>query len=205
MEETCIKHRLGKVSVKMCDKFGKVLRLEATTNDVSFFKPHRKVEHRNRPETSEIAPLKKSIYSIIDLRGILLGCNRRYPEYLSALDDFSAGNRNLQRFTDPMDIGGQILKGFNFFDRTQQEVLRALQRPEFNLRGIRRADLARFLPDVSLSRISRFLWRLRKFKIIKKVAHIYCYYLTRVGRCAIAAACRIVEQTIVPTLMDTTA
>lgn len=205
MEGTCIKHRLGKVSVKMYDKFGRVLRLETTTNDVSFFKHHRKVEHRNRPETREIAPLKKSIYSIIDLRGILLGCNRRYLEYLSALDDFSAGNRNLHRLTDPMDIGGQILKGFNFFDRTQQEVLRALQRPEFNLRGIRRADLARFLPDVSLSRISRFLWRLRKFKIIKKVAHSYCYYLTRLGRCAISAACRIVEQTIVPTLTDTIA
>jgi hypothetical protein len=31
----------------------------------------------------------------MDLREILLGCNRRYLEYLSSLDDFSAGIRAL--------------------------------------------------------------------------------------------------------------
>jgi hypothetical protein len=30
----------------MYDKLGVVLRIETTTNDVSFFKHHRKVEHR---------------------------------------------------------------------------------------------------------------------------------------------------------------
>ena len=47
---TCIKHRLGKTGVKMYDKFGRVLRLETTTNDVSFFKHHRKVEHQRRAQ-----------------------------------------------------------------------------------------------------------------------------------------------------------
>jgi hypothetical protein len=200
IEGSCIKHRLGKVSVKMYDKFGRVLRLETTTNDVSFFKHYRKVEHRDHHETREVAPLKKTIYSLIDLRGILLGCNRRYLEYLSALDDFSAGDRNLERLTTPKIIDGQTIKGFNFFDRTEQALLRALQRPEFNLRSIRRADLKPFLPEVSVSRITRFLWRLRKFGLIKKVAHSYRYCLTQLGRSAIAAACRITEQTIVHAL-----
>lgn len=40
IEGTCIKHRFGKTGVKMYDKFGRVLRLETTTNDVSFFKHH---------------------------------------------------------------------------------------------------------------------------------------------------------------------
>ena len=35
IEGTCIKHRFGKTGVKMYDKFGCVLRLETTTNDVS--------------------------------------------------------------------------------------------------------------------------------------------------------------------------
>jgi hypothetical protein len=200
IEGSCIKHHLGKVSVKMYDKFARVLRLETTTNDVSFFKHHRKVEHRDHHQTREIAPLKKTIYSLIDLRAILLGCNRRYLDYLSALDDFSSGDRNLHRLTEPKHVNGQMLKGFNFFDRTQQRLLRALQRPEYNLRGIRRADLVRFLPDVSLSRLTRYLWRLRQFGIIKKVAHSYCYYLTRLGRRTIAAACRLTEQTLVPAL-----
>ncbi|WP_299163574.1 MarR family transcriptional regulator [Accumulibacter sp.] len=200
IEGTCVKHYLGKVSVKMYDKFGRVLRLETTTNDVSFFKHHRKVEHRDGHQSREIAPLKKSIYSLIDLREILLGCNRRYLEYLSALDDFSAGDRNLQRLTSPKTVDGHTLKGFNFFDRTQQTLLRALQRPAFNIRGLRRADLARFLPHVSPSGMTRYLWRLRQFGLIKKVAHSYRYYLTRLGRSAIAAACRITEHTIVPAL-----
>ncbi len=78
IEGTCIKHRFGKCSIKMYDKHGIVLRIETTTNDVSFFKHHRKVEHRHGPATRELAPVKKSIYSLIDLREILLGCNRRY-------------------------------------------------------------------------------------------------------------------------------
>jgi hypothetical protein len=73
IEGTCVKHRFGKSSIKMYDKAGIVLRIETTTNDVSFFKHHRKVEHRDRPATRELAPVKKSIYSLIDLREILLG------------------------------------------------------------------------------------------------------------------------------------
>jgi hypothetical protein len=61
IEGTCIKHRFGDASIKMYDKFGQILRIETTTNDVSFFKHHRKVEHRNSPPTRELAPVKKSI------------------------------------------------------------------------------------------------------------------------------------------------
>ena len=203
IEGRCIKHRLGSVSIKMYDKFGRILRLETTANDVSFFKHFRKVEHRDGHESRELAPLKKTIYSLIDLRQILLGCNRRYLEYLSALDDFSAGDRNLDRLVGPKQVDGHTLKGFNFFNRTEQALLRTLQRPEFNLHGVRRADLKPFLPDISVSGITRQLWRLRAFGLIKKVAHSYRYYLTRLGRSTIAACCRLTEQIIVPAMANT--
>ena len=93
IEGTCIKHRFDSCSIKIYDKFGRILRIETTTNNVSFFKHHRKVEHRNGRATREVAPLKKSIYSLIDLREILLGCNQRYLEFLSSLDDHSDGQR----------------------------------------------------------------------------------------------------------------
>jgi hypothetical protein len=35
---------------------------------------HRKVEHRKGPPTWALAPVKKSIYSLPDLREILVGC-----------------------------------------------------------------------------------------------------------------------------------
>jgi hypothetical protein len=200
IEGTCIKHHMGKNSVKMYDKFGRVLRIETTTNDVSFFKHHRKVEHRDGHTTRELAAVKKSIYSLIDLREILLGCNRRYLEFLSALDDFSAGNRSLDKLTTPKEVDGHRLKGFNFFDKTEHSLLCSLQRPQFNISGVRRADLRPFLPHLSAASISRYLKRLRDFGLIKKVSGTYRYYLTRLGRSAIAAACRLSEQIIIPTL-----
>lgn len=184
----------------MYDKFGLVLRIETTVNDVSFFKHHRKVEHREGRSTRELAPLKKSIYSLVDLREILLGCNRRYLEFLSALDDHSAGLRALDRLTEEQHDADRPIKGLNFFKRTEQHLLRALQRPEFNIHGVRRADLIRLLPAFSASALSRQLRRLRLIGVIKRVTATYRYYLTRLGRAAIAAACSITELRIVPVL-----
>ena len=42
IEGTCIKHRFASSSIKMYDKYGCVLRIETTINNVSFFKHHRK-------------------------------------------------------------------------------------------------------------------------------------------------------------------
>jgi hypothetical protein len=200
IEGTCIKHRLGQAQVKMYDKLGCILRIETTANDVSFFKHHRKVEHRDRPSTRELAPLKKSIYSLIDLRDILIGCNRRYLDYLSALDDHSAGSRALERLAEQRRDGDRPIKGLNFFERTEQALLRALKRPEFNIRGLRRADLAAIVPALNPAALSRRLKRLRMLGLLKRVAGTYRYYLTRLGRAAIAAACSITELHIVPAL-----
>ena len=200
MEGTCIKHRFGKSSIKMYDKFALVLRLETTSNDVSTFKHHRKVEHRQGPATRALAPVKKTIYSLKDLRELLLGCNRRYLAFLSALDDFSAGVRALDRLTRPRSTHGKTIKGVNFFHPIEQALLRALHRPAFNIAGVRRADLAPVLTALSPASITRQLTRLRHLGLIKRVTGTYRYYLTRIGRGAIAAASRITEFTILPAL-----
>jgi hypothetical protein len=200
IEGTCVKHRFGKASIKMYDKAGIVLRIETTANDVSFFKHHRKVEHREGPPTRALAPVKKSIYSLIDLREILLGCNKRYLAHLSALDDFSAGVRALDRLTKPHDVDGKTVKGINFFEAGDKALLDALQNPRVNIAGIRRADL---LPDLGMfspGRLSRQLRRLRDIGVIKRVKGTYLYYLTKAGRAAAAAACRIKEAVLVPVM-----
>lgn len=199
IEGTCIKHRFGKSSVKMYDKFGIVLRLETTSNDVSSFKHHRKVEHKDGHTTRQLAAVKKTIYSLIDLRDILAGCNRRYLEFLSALDDHSAGERDLVKLTRSKRHGQRTIKGLNFFERTEQALLRTLQRPEFNIRGLRRADVKPFVP-LSDSALSRQLHRLRALGLIKRVSRSYRYYLTRRGRAAIAAACSLTQFQIVPAM-----
>ena len=173
IEGTCIKHRFGSASIKMYDKFGCVLRIETTTNDVSFFKHHRKVEHRQGPATRALAPVKKTIYSLKDLREILFGCNRRYLAHLAALDDFSAGVRALDRLTKPRSVDGKSVKGINFFDPIDKALLHAMQNPRVNIAGIRRADLLALLDQLSPDRLSRQLRRLRDIGLIKRVTGTY--------------------------------
>lgn len=174
IEGRCIKHCMGAASVKIYDKFDRVLRIETTSNDISFFKHHRKVEHRDGHSTRELASLKKSIYSLIDLRGIMLGCNQRYLAFLDSLDDTSAGQRDLQRLSQPRVSTGseQTVRGLNFFDPAEQRLLKALQHGEFNIHGWRRADLMALVP-MSASALSRQLARLKSIGLIKKVAHTY--------------------------------
>jgi hypothetical protein len=201
IEGTCIKHRFGKASIKMYDKHGIVLRIETTTNDVSFFKHHRKVEHHEGPTTYELAPVKKTIYSLIDLRELLLGCNRRYLAHLSALDDFSAGVRALGRVTRPRTIGDKTVKGINFFAAGDSALLHALQNPEVNIAGIRRGDLLPQLGMFSPTRLSRQLRRLLDLGVIKRVTGTYRYYLTKAGRAATAAAGQLTQTVIIPAMI----
>ena len=162
IEGTCIKHHYGKASIKMYAKRGIVLRIETTSNDVSFFKHQRKLEHRKDPETRELAPVKKTIYSLVDLREILLGCNRRYLAHLSALDDVSGSVRALDRPTRPREVDGTTIRGINFFDPTDKALLEALQNPRVNIAGIRCADLLDELGPVSPGWVSRRLRRMRQ-------------------------------------------
>jgi hypothetical protein len=185
----------------MYDKRGVVLRIETTANDVSFFKHHRRVEHRDRPSTHELAPVKKTIYSLIDLREILFGCNRRYLAHLSALDDFSAGVRALDRLTRPRTVGDKTVKGINFFEAGDNALLHALQNPKLNIAGIRRSEL---LPDLAMfspARLSRQLRRLLDIGVIKRVAGTYRYYLTKAGRAATAAAEHLTTAIIIPAMI----
>jgi hypothetical protein len=144
VEGTRIKHRFGKSSIKMYDKAGIVPRIETTTNDVSFFKHHRKVEHREGPPTRALAPVRKSIYSLIGLREILLRRNRRYLAHLSALDDCSARVRALGRVTRPRDVDGGTVKEINFFAPGDSALSHAPRNPRVNIAGVHRGDL---LPD----------------------------------------------------------
>jgi hypothetical protein len=202
IEGRCIKHYMGAAGVKVYDKFSRVLRVETTVNDVSFFKHHRRVEHKGATATRELAPLKKSIYSLIDLREILAGCNQRYLAFLSSLDDPSAGERDLQRLSQPRVGDDPSVKGLNFFNATDQTLLRTLQRGEFNIHGWRRADLLARV-HLSPSAMSRQLRRMHLLGLIKKVTHTYRYYLTRLGRAAIAAACSLTRFNIVPAMAST--
>ena len=91
------------------------------------------------------------------------------------------------------------VKGLNFFNPAEQRLLQTLQHGEFNIHGWRRADLSAHVP-LSASALSRQLARLRTLGLIKKVVHTYRYYLTCLGRAAIAAACSLTRFNIIPAM-----
>ena len=187
IEGTCVKHRVSKSSIKIYDKFGLVLRIETTTNDVSAFKHYRKVEHRQGPATRALAPVERPSTASRTCVEILLSCDPPLPSI--PLQSWTTSRLASGRSTvSPNPVfKGRNLKGLNFFSRAEQTLLAALQRPGFNIAGLRRADLLPLLGQSSPATLSRQLARLRHLGVIKRVLGTYRYYLTRAGRAAIAA------------------
>ena len=77
----------GRQSIKMYDKGERVLRIEATSNDITFFRHHRKVVGRDGKEEYKMAALKKSIDSLSDVAEILGAACGRYLDFLGTLED----------------------------------------------------------------------------------------------------------------------
>jgi hypothetical protein len=200
IQGTRIRHQMGRTALKMYDKFGHVLRIETVTNDVSFFKHHRTVEHRDGSRETRLAPVRKTLYSLGVLAHLLGASNRRYLEFLSSLDDDTAGRRHLERLSQPARDEKRSYRGLNFFDANDRALLLTLARGEFNLRGFQVRDLRGILAHLSGPQLSRQLKRLRMHSLIKSVRGTYRYYLTRLGRRVVAAAFRLREGSIIPAL-----
>ena len=78
IQGTCLKHHMGWAAIKMYDKFGIVLRIETTVNNVTELKHYRTVEHRDGTSEMKYAPMQKTIYSLPPLRTLLGAANQRY-------------------------------------------------------------------------------------------------------------------------------
>ena len=200
IEGTRIRHHMGPASIKMYDKFHLVLRIETTANDVSFFKHHRKVEQRDGSTVYKLAPLKKTIYSLGDLRGILAAANRRYLDFVSAIDDPSDGARRLDKVSETTTENGRNYKGFNFFSADDQLVFETIVRGEYMIQGLRNADMQRYMPGRNPGQISRLLKRLRTHGLLKRVGLTYKYYVTELGRRVVVAGLKLKELFIKPAL-----
>ena len=202
IEGTRILHHMGPVSIKMYDKRGIVLRVETTTNDVSFFKHYRRVEHRDGTWEMKNAPMKKTMFSLPHLLILASEANRRYLDFLSALDDPSEGYQHLERISSRVRDEARSYRGFNLFDGVDLDLFEAIAQGEFMISGFRNRNLRDLLPDKNSGQIGRMLKRLHTHKLIKKVGKTYKYYLTDLGKKAVAAALVVRELEIVPTLAN---
>ncbi len=200
IEGTCIKHHMGPVSIKMYDKFGFILRIETTVNNVSFFKHYREVEHRDGVKTNQWAVMKKGIYSLPALRPLLQAANGRYLEFISAIDDPSAGVRALDKVSKTITENERSYRGFNFFDQDDVKLFLIIARGEFNISGFQNKSLRRHLTNKNCGQVSRILKRLRKHALIKKIHSTYKYYLTKLGRQVVQAGLTFKHLVLTPQL-----
>ena len=201
IEGTRLKHSLGPASLKLYDKRGRVLRLECTANDVTFFQHYRKVEHRDGSSTYQVAALKKSIYSLGDLAGLLRAACTRYLAFLSALEDRSGGSVNLDRITgSSRDEHHRSYRGFNFFAAGDLAILLAILRGEYHISGLSNRRLQRVLTGKNGGQISRVLKRLRLHGLIRKIGRTYKYYVTALGQRVLLIALKLREHLILPAL-----
>ncbi len=197
---TRIKHHMGPASIKMYDKHGLVLRVETTANDVGFFKHRRKVAHLDGTSSKKVAPVLKTIYSLGALRELLGAANRRYSAFLSQLDVPACGLGQLDKISRPVR-DKRSHRGFNLFLGDDLDLFIAIARGEHRISGFRNRDLRKFLERNS-GQVSRMLKRLRVHGLIKKIAKTYKYYLTKLGRAALACALKLREFTVVPAFVN---
>ena len=200
IEGSRIKHSMGKASIKMYDKFGHILRIETTVNDVTFFKHYREVIHRDGSSTQKEAAMKKNIYSLKPLRQIVAASNNRYLEFISAIDDNTIGHKKLENATEPKTVEDRNYKGLNFFSKTDKKIVLTLARGEFNIYGFRCKDLAKHLVNYSSDQLSRLLKRLRVHGLIKKIGRSYKYYLTSFGKEIITCSQKVINMVMIPQL-----
>ncbi|MGH2644155.1 MAG: hypothetical protein ACRDE2_09415 [Chitinophagaceae bacterium] len=191
---------MGKASIKMYDKFGHILRIETTINDVTFFKHYREVIHRDGSSTQKEAAMKKNIYSLKPLREIVSASNNRYLEFISAIDDNTIGHKKLEKATEPQKVNDRNYKGLNFFSKADKKIVHILARDEFNIYGFRTKNLAKQLIEYSSAQLSRLIKRLRVHGLIKKIGNSYKYYLTALGKEIIACSQKVINIVMIPQL-----
>jgi hypothetical protein len=201
IQGTRIRHHMGRASIKMYDKFGRILRIETTTNDVGFFKHHRKVEQKDGQIRFKLAPVKKTIYSMQpDLRQLLAAANQRYLEFISCIDDPTAGIKSLDKVSKSVEEDGRTYKGFNFFAAEDQHLFATIVRGEFCISGMRNVDLRKHFPEKTASQTTRDLKRLRSHGLIKKIGRTYKYYITDLGRHVSLTGLKLTELFVIPSL-----
>lgn len=126
--------------------------------------------------------------------------NKRYIEFISAIEDHSIGKKKLLEISCPTKVNNRTFKGFNFFDKTDQDILLHLTSGEFNISGFRAKDFKKRFKQFSSYQISRMIKRLWLKGFIKKITKTYKYYLTAMGKEVILTALKLKNMVIIPHL-----
>jgi hypothetical protein len=186
-----IKHKVGKNSVKLYDKFGRVLRVETTVNDSRALTTYRPRE--NHPQEGCVKTyLRRGVADIKRRADICQLANERYLDALAAVEPTASFGQLLEKICRPTLWNQKRIRALRPWTADDSNLLHAISRGEFLLTGFRNRDLQNLLYKTTpcdekekrrrSSRVSRLLKILRAHHLIRKVPSSYRYTVTPHGR-----------------------
>jgi hypothetical protein len=191
-----IKHRVGKNSLKLYDKFGRVLRTEFTMNDARDFKAYRPRE-KDPKGKCKWRPLRHGVADLHRRSQVSQAANERYLDALAAADTSIQLGDLLHSICTPTTFNGKRIRALRPWALEDVELFRAVCHGEFSINGFRNRDLQALLFKGSTTsqkekqrrsgRVSRLLRILRAHHLVQKVPSTYRYVLTIKGAQILAA------------------
>jgi hypothetical protein len=201
-----VKHRMGKNSVKMYDKQGRLLRVETTMNDPTPFKVFRPLEGNPQGE-KEWRPLVRGIANMGRLAKVAQASNDRYMDALASLDTDTPIAKLVEGVCQPVEWGGRRVRALRPWEERDEKLFEAISRGEYVVNGFRNRDLvSQLYPEVEglskeerkryAARVTRKLRMLRAHGIIRKVQGTHRYVMTKKGRDIVTAIQQYREVTL---------
>ena len=206
-EGTRVKHRLGANSLKMYDKFGVVLRIETTIHQAEGLKVYR-------PKESD--PEKKLAWQVLR-RGVAdlhrrcelsRKANEAYREALAVVECPETLGVLAVPVSRSLKERGRRYRGLNVLGESDGAWLKAINRGEYAIRGMRNRDLREIMfgngptdpaeRGRQSGRVTRQLQLLRAHGLIQKVPKSHRYKVTAAGR-KLATAVAYAEDTSIKT------
>ena len=200
IQGTRIRHSMGKSAIKMYDKFGLMLRVETTTNDVTLFQASPLGGTAQRRDGPKARPLAQEHLQPARSRQTVDGGNDRYLDFIASIDTSDAGWKAVDRIARPARDKKRSWRGFNLLMDKDYQLFLTLARGEWCISGFRARDLRARIASLTPSRTSSLLKRLRNHGLIKKVGRTHKYYLTKLGRSVIMTDLNIRETIVLPGL-----
>jgi len=209
-EGLCVKHHVGRNSIKAYNKAGNVLRVETTINASRAFKVFRAANDTTGRAPTWL-PMRKGVADMERRSRVSQAANQRYLNALAAASTNETVLEIVQEACRRTTRNGRPVRALNPFGPHDFHLLRFLTQGQWTVNGLRNRDLAHWLDpnadSLSLpertrlsSRASRLLGILRAHGLIRKVPRTHRYTVTHKGAriaALIIAASTIDGQTLV--------
>ena len=139
-----IKHRCGENSLKLYDKQGQVLRVEATIHDTSGLKAYRPVA--SDPEgAKQWQPLRKGVADLHRRCELSQAANERYLEALAAVESPTPLGTLTAALCRPAVKEGRRYRGLNPLSEAEVRLLEVVQSGAHLITGFRNRDVRQAL------------------------------------------------------------